>query len=758
MNEHIDHLLLNYLDGTLHSSEQAQVETHLEYCESCRAELAEWRLLTTAVNSRAQKVAVSLPPLALPIAPYRQNGSSMPQEGMNVETTFDYPLPRRASQRNERSWGLAAVMLIVLSLAMILLLTGRPANNSPLGAGIAQAATETAPIPTAAMVEIVVAAQYISYGTLISADMVQLQPWPVDALPTDAVLDTESVIRQYARTDIEPGQPIVASLLITDFSDTDLAAIIPDGMVAIAIPRDQTFSTTALEPGEWVAITAAIPVIQIIDTQYQQTAVPQHIFPPTPSEVFPPIPSEVLTPTPMEGEASDTPLCSPTGIITALVLAVGDFAGFAPSGQQLAAETEVILVAVTPQEAVVLAYLLESGVQPFAISACACSDAPSMTEIVVANREIRQRTLISAGDVTLREWPESAVPANSFTDLTAVIGQYARADMYMEQPLLQSLLTDSAPFELGGQISSFTPEAIAAMQQSGMTWAKTQIRYQVGDSADSVATSIQTAHDNSFKLLVTIVGDPNEMTDFASYINQYAEFAAQVAALGADAIEVWNEPNLDRGWPTGQIDGANYAQLLAAAYDRIKDANPATLVISAAPSPTGSEAAFPGAVVNDDNFLRQMAEAGAADSMDCLGLYYNEGVVPPSVTTGDPRNDYPTHYFDTMLERGAQFFPNTPMCWTELGYLSPEGFAESLPDSFLWGANTTVAQQAEWLWQAAQRSVESGKVRLMIVWNVNFEGIAADPMGAYAIIRPDDTCPACGQLGAFMAGLTAGNH
>ena len=72
------------------------------------------------------------------------------------------------------------------------------------------------------------------------------------------------------------------------------------------------------------------------------------------------------------------------------------------------------------------------------------------------------------------------------------------------------------------------------------------------------------------------------------------------------------KPNLDREWPNGQIDGGRYTQLLAAAFNSIKSANSNVIVISGAPAPTGAEAAFPGAVVNDDRFMQQMANAGAA--------------------------------------------------------------------------------------------------------------------------------------------------
>jgi arabinogalactan endo-1,4-beta-galactosidase len=64
--------------------------------------------------------------------------------------------------------------------------------------------------------------------------------------------------------------------------------------------------------------------------------------------------------------------------------------------------------------------------------------------------------------------------------------------------------------------------------------------------------------------------------------------------MGADAIEIWNEPNLGREWPEGQISGGNYTNLLRQASAAIKATNPGTIVISGALAPTGAEAAFPG--------------------------------------------------------------------------------------------------------------------------------------------------------------------
>jgi hypothetical protein len=134
-------------------------------------------------------------------------------------------------------------------------------------------------------------------------------------------------------------------------------------------------------------------------------------------------------------------------------------------------------------------------------------------------------------------------------------------------------------------------------------------------------------------------------------------------------------------------------------------------------------------------------------------LHYNEGIVSPSTQSGDSRGEYPTYYFNSMLSRGYSPFGGKPVCWTELGFLSPEGYSDPLPGNFAWGANTSVSEQAAWLAEAASRSAQSGRVRLMIVWNVDFPFFTAtDPVGGYAIIRPGGACPACSALATVMGG------
>ncbi|MDX1994479.1 MAG: hypothetical protein SF029_19005 [bacterium] len=311
----------------------------------------------------------------------------------------------------------------------------------------------------------------------------------------------------------------------------------------------------------------------------------------------------------------------------------------------------------------------------------------------------------------------------------------------------------SGGFELGGHVVGLSGETVAAMRSARMTWVKKQLRYNLGDGTGGAQALIASARANNFKILLGIVGNPSQMTDYNAYIATYANFVGEVAALGADAIEVWNEPNIDREWPNGRVNGATYTQLLAAAYNAIKSRNPNTIVISGAPAPTGffGAAGCAAAGCNDDTFMQQMAAAGAARYMDCVGLHYNEGIVSPTASSGDPRGNYPTYYFGTMTARGYNPFGGKPVCYTEFGYLTPEGWGP-LSALFAWGADTSIQEQATWLGEAVRLARSGGRVRLMIIWNVDFQVYNDDPQAGFAIIRRDRTCPACSQLAAAMGG------
>ena len=346
-------------------------------------------------------------------------------------------------------------------------------------------------------------------------------------------------------------------------------------------------------------------------------------------------------------------------------------------------------------------------------------------------------------------WQLKSAQGNFGTQMSTVIvaGDPPAGNVTAANPAPVVRPASLGSFELGGHIDGFRRPDL--MKKAGMSWIKVQT-FAGGDAAGI----INMAHGAGFKVLLGVLGDKGRVTD-SNYQDEYAQSVAAMARAGADAIEVWNEPNIDREWPSGQVSGATYTQLLAKAYNAIKAANPGTMVVSAALAPTGF---FAGGCqaggCNDDVYLQQMAAAGAANYMDCVGAHHNSGATAPSATSGHPAGGthYSWYFLPTMNLYYNAFGGARKVCFTEFGYLTSEGYAPlaSAAPAFAWASDVTLAQQAQWLAEAAAMSINSGKVRLMIIWNVDFTNYDSDPMAGYAIIRPGDSCPACDSLGAVV--------
>ncbi|MDX2162177.1 MAG: LysM peptidoglycan-binding domain-containing protein [bacterium] len=296
-------------------------------------------------------------------------------------------------------------------------------------------------------------------------------------------------------------------------------------------------------------------------------------------------------------------------------------------------------------------------------------------------------------------------------------------------------------FETGGTVYALSyPER---MIEAGMTWMRSQIRWNAGDPVTAAQGAIEAARAWNFKVVIHVTGIPAQLgADPAGYTAQFAAFLGQVAALGPDAIEVWDAPNSGEHWPLGLISPAAYTDLLRAAFESIKRANERVTVISAAPV---HEPAFTGRCdangCERDLFIQGMAAAGAGAVADCIGIRYTEGAVPPDSTTGDSRGA--AAYFVPLLNGYAAAFPDKRLCITEIGYLSGEGLP-ALPPSFAWAANTTVDEQAAWLHQAAGIASTTGRVGLFLVYNVDASAYTTvNPLAGWAIVRPDGRCAYC---------------
>ncbi|MCA9920150.1 MAG: LysM peptidoglycan-binding domain-containing protein [Anaerolineales bacterium] len=292
------------------------------------------------------------------------------------------------------------------------------------------------------------------------------------------------------------------------------------------------------------------------------------------------------------------------------------------------------------------------------------------------------------------------------------------------------------------------------LEEAGMTWVKYQYLWPSEDTLANLKEVIDSAHSEGFKILVTVTGD--KPYPAASSINfmAYIDFVREVAKLGPDGMEIWNEMNIDFEWPAGQISPSSYVNnMLAPAYTTIKAVDSGILVVSGALAPTGFDNNTN--AWSDARYLTGLRNAGAANYLDCVGVHFNAGATAPSATSGHPADPGDRHYswyFVPTLTLYRNAFSGTRnLCLTEFGYLTADGF-EGLPPGFSWAANTSLDEQASWIAEAAQIAKNSGYVRLAIVYNLDFIKYepSGDPQAGYAIIRLDGSCPACSRLGDVM--------
>jgi len=310
----------------------------------------------------------------------------------------------------------------------------------------------------------------------------------------------------------------------------------------------------------------------------------------------------------------------------------------------------------------------------------------------------------------------------------------------------------SGSFELGGHVRDVGLPYKDTMHYAGMNWTKVQVHY--GQDASGL---INVSHANGFKIQLSALGGASMVTQ-PGFEDQFAAWVAGLAAAGADAIEVWNEPNIDREWQGELINPQSYTNLLCKSYNAIKAANSGTAVISAAPSPTGwfggsklTDCANGGCGYDDQPWMEGLYNAGAANCMDYIGAHHNAGATAPSARSGHPAGG--THhswYFLPQTELYYNIFRGTrKLFYTEMGYASQEG-VPAFSDQFAWARGTNNAQQAAWLAEAVQLGINTGMVRCIIVWNIDFTRYRTDPQDGFAIIRPGGGCPACETLHAVL--------
>ena len=320
----------------------------------------------------------------------------------------------------------AAVVVVIVGavVAFVLLGDGGSTGGNQVAQGDTSGVTTTAqqpmaeltPLPTItpiAFVEIVIAVQDIPRGVAIAPNAVALVPYPEEAAPNQSFTDPEDVIGRIARTDIYREQPILQNIIIDDLVGlgnvgSDAAAILPTNRVAIAVPMDRLTSVAyAIQPGDRVDIIVSMLFVDV-DLNFQ--SIEPNLFQPyVPSPDNP----EILNPSgdPFPGifetrligggrallgatipsETQRPRLSTQRTIQDALVIHVGDLppdgrlfnAAATPTvvatvdtaaaaQQRTGAETpvltatpsrpDIIVLAVSPQDAVAITWFIEGGI------------------------------------------------------------------------------------------------------------------------------------------------------------------------------------------------------------------------------------------------------------------------------------------------------------------------------------------------------------------------------------------------------------
>jgi len=296
--------------------------------------------------------------------------------------------------------------------------------------------------------------------------------------------------------------------------------------------------------------------------------------------------------------------------------------------------------------------------------------------------------------------------------------------------------------------------------QLRLNWVKSQVIWRdvevVKGKIDWTAmdVSINMMHDAGVKVMLSIAKAPNWARDKGAPTNKpgqydgppsnpqdYADFLTAVIKRypgKINAIEVWNEVNLDREWSTAPqaIDAKRYVALLTAAHDAIKAQDPNIIVITAALSPTGADNTTN--YKDDFRYMNELIAAGMLQHADCVGAHHNGLNVPPTadyklIPERKPRAtfrgpwDNPNHSwsFKSTLEGYAGKIKaagsDLKLCVTEFGWPSAQGLTKGKPRAgFEFANDNTLSDQADFTDQALTEMQQWGFVRLAFLFNLNY--------------------------------------
>lgn len=302
-----------------------------------------------------------------------------------------------------------------------------------------------------------------------------------------------------------------------------------------------------------------------------------------------------------------------------------------------------------------------------------------------------------------------------------------------------------------------TMDAVA--NQLGMDWIKVQIKWPTVHPEPAAGQwfiydgVLDQAYNYGINVMLSVVGAPAWIRASGTEdgppddYEQYAAFLEELLTRyegKVQAIEVWNEQNLDREWRTANgVNPEDYVSFLEVAHETIKAHNPDIIVISGALSPTGSGDWVRWA--DDFEWLDRALAAGMLDHADCVGAHHNGYNIGPDVPfdqTGSAPDaatanfrgpfDNPHHSWsfkttlDTYADKVQAVDPDMKLCVTEFGWPSSEGYDQP-PEGFGFAADNSLEEQATYIVNAFQQMRESGNVWLTFLFNFDYGNKSGGP-------------------------------
>ena len=309
------------------------------------------------------------------------------------------------------------------------------------------------------------------------------------------------------------------------------------------------------------------------------------------------------------------------------------------------------------------------------------------------------------------------------------------------------------------------------LQALGVGWVKVQVSWKLyqpypdayaEDRLAELDSLVEAAVNNNIKVLLSVSKAPEwsrPTTELDGPPTDYALFRNFMTFLGnryqdrVTAYELWNEPNLQREWNGSPLSASDLTRLIATGAEGLRQADPQTIIISAAPATTGINDGI--MAVDDRQFLQGMLEAGIGDVVDGIGVHPYGWANPPDSSSNAPDPSIPTHnnhpsfffkdtfddYKNLLAEYGVQDqLWVTEFGWGSFDHITDEDGDPSQPPTGVEFMNDVDEwEQAVYLLRALELGQQDSSIGPMIIWNLNFGPLLGNEYSetGYSILRPD---------------------